>query len=117
MATDTFSLYFSTRPSGSTPVGAADTIMLDQGGSVVTIPALALSTPIVTPIDASSGPKTQLLPASGIITYIKDDASANVITLAVSVLGQTIQRGAGATLEVQDESITLLLIGTNWYRL
>lgn len=118
MATnDTFNLYFSTRPTAVLPLGPSDLVMLYQNGGVTIAPFLSVIG--VTPklSDASGGPRTELLPASGIVAYIKDDNSANAVTIQPSVLGQTVMRGDSISLTVQDEHIFLQLIGTNWYRI
>lgn len=67
-------------------------------------------------VDAS---KTQYvkLPAAGKFTYVKTDNTANTIRITPGVEGQTIAEGPGYwELYAQNESVTLELSGTTWFR-
>jgi hypothetical protein len=64
-------------------------------------------------VDATSGPQTFFLPASGNTIICKTDATANKVTINVSVGGQT---QLWDPLSIQGECIRLGLVGTTWYR-
>ena len=118
MADETFVNYHTTRPGASLPVSAADTILIKQNGVIRAVPATELAMNITTEIlDASTVALSVALPDSGTIRYIRGDNTANAITLSPTINGQTIMRQAAVPgPAVQDECLTLQLIGTNWYR-
>lgn len=64
-------------------------------------------------IDATSGNQTFLLPAGGIATVCKTDATANTVTITPSVGGQAMGYDP---LSVQGECLRLGLSGTVWYK-
>lgn len=66
-------------------------------------------------VDASASNKIELLPASGTMTYVKTDNSANKVIITPSVAGQTISGWQDSyELELQNSNITLELSGTDW---
>ncbi len=66
----------------------------------------------MTPIDATSGNQTFLLPSGGIATICKTDSTANTVTITPSVGGQTANIGP---LSVGGECVKLVFSGTTWY--
>lgn len=66
-------------------------------------------------IDATLGNATYVLPAGGIVTVSKTDATANTVTISPSVGGQTIQGDTSYTLFLQYETVTFALGGSTWY--
>lgn len=120
MANEPFSTYFTTRPNATLPPGDTDTFLICQAGVVSVIKKSDLLAIIVptTNIDASSVPVNQVLPLSGVVRYIREDATANGITFTPATVGQTIIRDTTyAWSAAQDDVITLQLIGSNWYRI
>lgn len=118
MAEETFATYHGSRPGAAVPAGVGDTLLILQGGVIksMLLSDLVLNVPTIV-INASAAPVNTLLPASGIVRYTRDDATANGHTIAPSVVGQTVMRQNSINgLSVQDEFITLQLIGTDWKR-
>ena len=72
--------------------------------------------PTVTYVDASVGSVIANLPSSGEVIIIKTDATANPVTVT-GTGGNTVLRQASIDLSVQDESIHLIMNGSNWYRI
>ncbi len=72
--------------------------------------------PTVTYADASVGTVIANLPISGEVIIIKTDASSNPVTVT-GTGGKTVLRQTSIDLTVQDESIHLVMNGTNWYRI
>lgn len=74
----------------------------------------AIGATVIVDADASAGPVTVNLPASGVVLITKTDATANLVTIA-TLDGKTIQRGAGYDpLSDQDEFVRLMEAGGNW---
>jgi hypothetical protein len=69
----------------------------------------------ISPVDATSGNQTFLLPAGRAINIVKTDSTANTVTVQPSVAGQTINGLASYTLYIQNESVRLALSNTTWY--
>ena len=69
----------------------------------------------ISPVDATSGPQTFLLPSGGAIKIVKTDSTANTVTISPSVGGQTINGLTSYILYGQGESVQLSLSGTVWY--
>jgi hypothetical protein len=117
MATIPFSDYIASRPAATTPLDAADRVLIIQGGVVKQV--ASSDTGNVVPsvlINATITPITPL-PASGEIVYVKADDSLNVANFAVSVVGQTMCLELQGGLTVIGETIRVKLIGANWYRI
>ncbi len=66
----------------------------------------------MTPIDATSGNQTFLLPSGGVATICKIDNTANTVTITPSVGGQTLVLDP---LSVGGECVKLGFAGTTWY--
>lgn len=64
------------------------------------------------PVDATAGNQTFTMPATGIVTVCKTDATANTVTITPPV-GTTLVLDP---LSVYGECVKLGLIGTVWYR-
>ena len=93
-------------------------VLLFQNGKLTLMSPSTIAIVKTILIDTSAGPASFQLPATGIIRYLKDDASGFAATFTPQVAGQTIMRSA-LPFEwdaVQDETITFQLIGSNWYR-
>lgn len=88
-------------------VTATSTIILSGAGAA----------PTVTNADATSGPVAVSLPASGEVIILKADNTANAVTVQCGTAGQTVMRQTSVDLTVQDESIHLLLVGTDWKKI
>lgn len=82
----------------------------------VSVTAGAGAAPTVTYADASVGQVIANLPASGEVIIIKTDATANPVSVT-GTGGKTVLRQTSIDLTVQDESIHLVMNGTNWYRI
>lgn len=64
-------------------------------------------------IDATSGNQTFILPAGGVVTVCKSDATANTVTITPSVGGQTMLYDP---LAVQGACLRLGLSSATWYK-
>lgn len=112
-----FSDYIASRPQATTPVGAADRVLLLQDGVVKLAASSDTGYAVETIlIDAGLTPLTAL-PASGEVVYKKSDDTADVCAFEVSVEGQTMCQELQNGLSVFNESIRVKLIGTHWYKI
>lgn len=95
--------------------GAGNPALLDASHTVV-VTMGAGTAPTVIYSDASVGPVNVNLPASGEVIIIKNDATANAVTVT-GTSGKTVLRSPSIDLTGLDEAIHLVMNGTNWYRI
>lgn len=67
-------------------------------------------------VDVSLSDKTEYLPKSGVISYVKVDNSANKVIIKPRTKGQTVWGLPFVELTGQGETITLELSGNDWIR-
>jgi len=78
------------------------------------IPNVKLLVPV--PIDCTSAPQTFNLTANNTaVSFVKTDATANHATLSPAG-GYTIMGQATYTLYLKNETVLLILVGTDWKR-
>jgi len=70
-----------------------------------------------TVVDTTLGNVTVPLPASGTVVFINGGDMGHSLILEPSVPGQTIMHQPQIILDVFNESITLSLVGMNWYKI
>lgn len=110
-----FKTYMASLPAAAVPPARADVFLMMQGGvpSLVQFADLISSIPLFK--DATAANVSVDISAYTDVTVIKIDATANKVTISDST-GKTILRLASLDLTNQDESIRLILNGTNWYK-